>query len=61
MSFNIFIDDYLSQYGCLIQNYSFDIEKFHTGIKLEETMMALLFEGILVGSEEDRKHGGAAS
>lgn len=31
------------------------IEKYHTGIKLEETMLALLFEGILEGSEEDKR------
>ena len=30
-----------------------NIETFHKNIKLDETMLALLFEGFLVGSEED--------
>ena len=32
------------------------IEKHHSGIKLEETMLALLFEGFLEGSERDKDH-----
>ena len=32
------------------------IETFHKNIKLDETMLALLFEGFLVGSEEDVKN-----
>ena len=32
------------------------IEKFHSGIKIDETMLALLFEGFLVGSEQDKDH-----
>ena len=32
------------------------IETFHKNIKLDETMLALLFEGFLVDSEEDLKN-----
>ena len=32
------------------------LEKFHSGIKIEETMLALLFEGFLAGSEQDKDH-----
>ena len=32
------------------------VEKFHSGIKIEETMLALLFEGFLAGSEQDKDH-----
>lgn len=32
------------------------LEKYHTGIKIEETMLALLFEGILVDKKADSIH-----
>lgn len=36
-----------------ITNYV-NIEKYHTGIKLDETMLALLFEGLLVKSDDEK-------
>ena len=34
-------------------NHTSSVEKYHNGIKIEETMLALLFEGFLEGSEKD--------
>ena len=31
-----------------------NLGKFHMNIKLDETMLALLFEGFLAGSEQDK-------
>ena len=32
------------------------VEKHHSGIKIDETMLALLFEGFLQGSEQDKNN-----
>ena len=40
------------------KNFSLNycLEKHHSGIKLEETMLALLFEGFIEGSAQDKDH-----